>query len=426
MNALLSIIPIPPGKPSTSFLCGVGITILILFYFSIVNLLPFLAYSVTCHKAQAHLFYHIMLTPDKHRNNEVINEQIGYIRESGMEDMLSEVHYTVVGDSWNKFKLESGNDKYKKTNASNNKGWEPDTLHLLHDHCLQHPKDVVLYLHTKGLFHQTPENEIQRKDQTRSLSSFACLQSMRGAHEKSGIWETINASGAPLSGLRGNACGMRFSPSPHFHFPGNMFWARCDYVQNLMDPIPFEPKMTMMQEYVYPGAWFKKTPSALGIERFSAEHWIGSHPSLRAVDLMPGNAGKDGSFFNAGYAELPETAHSWDPTPSLIPRSDVNPEEYVKTGFFQIMLQHGVYVDTRIKEYTDLYGSHALDQEWDNGCVNTPCRLYSTIAAMMQHAVTVGKTDIYGKGMETHFRRWILGWETGYPPLHCSRSCSKL
>ncbi len=367
---------------------------------------------------EAHVFYHIMLTEDMIRTRDVVNEQIGYLRDSGVEDMLDTIHYTAIGPSSEKFELFAENHKYKKTNASNCQGWEPGTLHLLHGHCKKRPQDVVLYLHTKGVYHNSRENEIQRQDQTKSLANLACLQSMREGGERTGIWREIHATGVPSSG--GDVCGMRFSPSPHFHFPGNMWWARCDYIHNLMDPIAFGPKMNRLQSYLYPGMWFVQNPSTLGSERFAAEHWVSSHPSIRALDLMPANAGKNGQFFSAGYKLLPDHSGTWDPVPSLIPRNDMDVGEYLKSHYFLIMVQHGVHVDTRMKEYSVLYGDLALNQEIDEYCRNTPCRLYVNMAKRAQIAIDNKEFDPV---TEQRVHRWLLGWRTAFPALKCPITC---
>ncbi len=381
--------------------------------------LNILGSSTSKYAPEAHVFYHILLTEDMKRTREVVNEQIGYLKNSGIENMLDTIHYTAIGPSSEKFELYPENYKYKKTNASNRQGWEPDTLHLLYNHCKKQPQDVVLYIHTKGVYHNTRSNEIQRQDQTRSLADLACLQSMREVGERTGIWRRIHATGVPSSG-DGNVCGMRFSPSPHFHFPGNMWWARCDYVQNLMDPIAFGPKMNKIQNYLYPGLWFVQNPSTLGIGRYAAEHWVCSHPSVRALDLMPAKAGKDGQFFSAGYDLLPSHSGTWDPLPSMMPRSDADVGVYIKSSYFLIMMKHGVYVDSRMKEYSVLYGELALSQEIDGYCRTTSCRLYASMAKRIQIAIDNKEFD---PETEEHVHRWLSGWKTGYPRLICPITC---
>ena len=75
-----------------------------------------------------------------------------------------------------------------------------------------------------------------------------------------------------------NFCSSRMSPLPHAHTSGNMWAARCEYVRKLMHPIQFEAKMAIL----YPGY---VNNSCIGTGRYSAEHWIHSHPSARPCDL---------------------------------------------------------------------------------------------------------------------------------------------
>ncbi len=369
---------------------------------------------------EAHVFYHIMLFDDMERTWSVVNEQIGYLRSSGMENIVKKIHYTSIGNSSKEFQLEPEDKRYEKTNASNDEGWEPDTLHLLHSHCKRRPQDVVLYIHTKGVYHNTDENEVQRQDQTMSLSEMACLQSMREKNEVGGIWDAIGGDKKFSLNIGGDACGMRFSPHPHAHFPGNMWWARCSYIQNLIDPIDFEAKMDEVSTS-YTNPWFKEVPSALGIGRFSAEHWVASHPSIRVLDVMPAGAGKDKKFFIAGYDLLPTKSGLWKPQPSLVPRNDVNMREYIITGWFHVMLDHGVYSDMRIKEYGILYGEGALDQSNDTYCHSLPCRLFTRMEKEMEIVLQEGK--ISSPEMVEHYKRWIAGLTMVQPGLMCPESC---
>ncbi len=145
--------------------------------------------------AEAHVFYHIMLTATMEKTWSVVNEQLEYLRVSGMEDMVQNIHYTAIGPSYDTFELEPEDEKYEKTNVSNHHGWEKDTLRVLQQHCQRRPQDVVLYIHTKGVYHESKANEIQRQDQTRSLTDIACLQSMREKGETSGIWGSFAGTG---------------------------------------------------------------------------------------------------------------------------------------------------------------------------------------------------------------------------------------
>ena len=71
------------------------------------------------------------------------------------------------------------------------------------------------------------------------------------------------------------------SPLPFAHTPGNMWLARCDYVNTLIDPLKFEEAM---RTKVNLGGW---GCDAMG--RHAAEHWVHSHPSVKPCDLSNSN-----------------------------------------------------------------------------------------------------------------------------------------
>jgi len=43
------------------------------------------------------------------------------------------------------------------------KGWEPETLRLLWQHCKNHTNDKVVYIHSKGSFHPNNDNDLLRR-----------------------------------------------------------------------------------------------------------------------------------------------------------------------------------------------------------------------------------------------------------------------
>jgi hypothetical protein len=129
------------------------------------------------------------------------------------------------------------------------------TLHSLWDYCRNNKDAKVVYLHSKGSYHDTPENKQLRKLLTMSALSDAC--------------STMPASC--------NVCSNRFSPFPHPHTSGNMWAARCSYVDKLIEPYMFRDEMNGM-----PGG---DTGPCIGAGRFSSEHYIHSHPSVKPCDL---------------------------------------------------------------------------------------------------------------------------------------------
>ena len=140
-------------------------------------------------------------------------------------------------------------------------GGEPGTLGLLWDHCRERndPSEKVVYIHNKGSFHPSKKNHLMRKFLTRGALSQVCMN-------------------MPLSC---NVCSSRMSPLPFAHTPGNMWLARCDYVNTLIDPLKFEEAM---RTKVNLGGW---GCDATG--RHAAEHWVHSHPSVKPCDLSNSN-----------------------------------------------------------------------------------------------------------------------------------------
>ena len=146
---------------------------------------------------------------------------------------------------------------------------EPQTLGLLYQHCVENPSDTVVYLHSKGSFHAKQENNRLRRFLTRGALSEEC------AHMPDQC----------------NICSSRFSPLPHPHTSGNMWVAKCVYVRKLINPIEFQQKMEDIFKDgdsikgIAPEVVDKIHPSAFGLGRYAAEHWINSHPSAVPCDL---------------------------------------------------------------------------------------------------------------------------------------------
>ena len=139
-------------------------------------------------------------------------------------------------------------------------GTELITLHSLWDFCRKKPEtEKVVYLHSKGSYTNSEQNRIFRRFLTAGALSEECA-----------LAEDCNV------------CSSRFSPLPHPHAPGNMWLARCDYVRELIDPFQFEKDMssivsTCSKTY----KWFDGGPWCDGRDRWSAEHWVHSHPSVK-------------------------------------------------------------------------------------------------------------------------------------------------
>jgi hypothetical protein len=72
-----------------------------------------------------------------------------------------------------------------------------------------------------------------------------------------------------------------------------MWLAHCGYVQNLIDPIQFEDIMNTVKWSNNSANTSKKqrlnrrNGYCVGRDRYAAEHWIYSHPSVKPCDVHP-------------------------------------------------------------------------------------------------------------------------------------------
>jgi len=106
-----------------------------------------------------------------------------------------------------------------------------------------------------------------------------------------------------------NTCGLQFYPVWNLFFPGNFFAAQCSYIKQLIPPLDYANKMESIVRSTYQHSetysmnqsrhhkWVHDLYKAQapndengfnGLGKFSNEHWIGSHPSIKPSDLMGG------------------------------------------------------------------------------------------------------------------------------------------
>lgn len=151
------------------------------------------------------------------------------------------------------------------------------TLQSIWEYCQIHSEERVIYLHSKGAYHPSEENDQMRGLLTKGALSSAC---------------------ATVSPDICNVCSYRFAPFPHPHTPGNMFLAHCSYVKNLIEPKEFTNVMDAVETRLVTKP--ETHGSCVGKGRWAAEHWVHSHPSIKPCDLY------NNSAFAWGYDGLAE------------------------------------------------------------------------------------------------------------------------
>lgn len=205
-------------------------------------------------------------------------------------------------------------------------GNEIETLGLLWQHCRNHTNDKVVYIHNKGSSNSSPANDRLRQFLTRGALSKECLN-------------------LPSSC---NICSSRSSPFPHPHTPGNMWLARCEYVQKLINPLEFSLRMARTRD----AEKYASKPYCVGLDRYAAEHWIQSHPSNMPCDLSP-----DDYYWD--YAHVPKA--DFEIKLESAPRFEMN--KYFILGHV-CCIEAIKLVKPRLKEYENLYPNETVPQSW--------------------------------------------------------------
>jgi len=193
-------------------------------------------------------------------------------------------------------------------------GGEVITLQHVFDHCSKNPAGRVLYMHSKGSFHNTPENMVFRRFITKGAWSDAC-QTMPQAC---------------------SACASRFSPLPHHHYPGNVWLARCDYVSRLIPPVQMEAAMERVANASAAAQWsdILGKEDFVGRGRFSSEHWLTSHPSLVPCEVYA----RTDYQWGESTAQIPQSwkasggSTDWTPTLQTFPRTGTQLSGFCQPG----------------------------------------------------------------------------------------------
>ena len=191
----------------------------------------------------------------------------------------------------------------------------------------------VVYLHSKGSHTSTPENDKLRRFITAGTLSREC---------------------ANMPQDKCNVCSSRFSPIPHPHTSGNMWLAGCDYITKLLDPETFEQAMNSQASSSNPNL-----QPCNGRGRYSAEHWILSHPSVKPCDLYTKET------FTWNYEGMP-TVQEFRQNIQLAPFPRFPLETYLKPHS-KICPFRGTLLSFRLNEYDGLYKMKPPSDWWGFG-----------------------------------------------------------
>lgn len=246
------------------------------------------------------VFYNVFLSPDADqtetsRVQALVDDQLSYL--------LPEIHHPLFVHS-------IGQENITIPNAillgHHDVGDESITLHSLWQYCKRNTDQTIVYLHSKGSFHPSPENDLLRLFLTRSVLSPHCFKTGLGSH-----------SGSNNDSVKCNFCTSRFSPFPHPHVSGNMWLAQCSYVAMLINPLDFNERMRSGIPHLVNHP--HEEDPGVGMGRFSAEHWIASRGALlRPCDLYTNPDfvwGYDVLPDLSAYRELPSSMFALEQAP---------------------------------------------------------------------------------------------------------------
>lgn len=229
------------------------------------------------HKYDVVAFYHIQANEGTNYHS-MVEQQLDTLDNSGLFDKLEKILFTTSGDKGKFFRIQ--NDKFHFLHYFGIDGEEYETLGLLHRFCHTHPKTKVLYFHDKH----------EGNAEFRSLLdcyvlSPNCLDALTNKEDKF------------------DTCGWRLSPIPFVHYTGNFWWAKCRYINKLIDPLVIKTNQTFITET-------GKLSDCIGSHEHSfADAWITSHPSVKPADCMPSTV--DTTYLTGN--KVPPIAHTFCP-----------------------------------------------------------------------------------------------------------------
>ena len=302
-----------------------------------IALFSLLTPEIESQQTDINVFYHIYMEKSKvDKTWSIIDEQMDVLNEFASKHSSINLHlqYVSIG-----VPVMLNSTKYKNIyNIERTEhlsvGDEPNTLQHLHNFCLANTNETVVYIHAKGSFHATKENDILRR------------YLMYGLFSKNGC---LNNADLPSDC---SVCASRFNVIPYHYFYGNMWMAHCSYIQHLISPSKFEQAMNdkvsslMDLLNIDYGNW------EFGLERSAAEHWVASHPFLKPCDVYKGQ-----HLNNRKNLPKKLTANKFNV--SLAPRSML-----LSFRAFEAWRNVSTSRANQLYQYQALYGSHPPKSSW--------------------------------------------------------------
>jgi hypothetical protein len=215
--------------------------------------------------------------------------QDGILTEEYMQNNICNVDTSIVGETNKDREARESVDEQDqepphlhtprsitcKRMAHYDEAHEHVTLQRLHEYCQVNPTHTVIYLHPKGTFHKYEDgkNDRWRQRLTSASTHHLCLNPPD---------DTCNV------------CSLHFYPVWAPFMPGNMWSAKCEYIQKLREPLHFDKDMDMIAKQSIQMGQERKIgfhmynindEDKLCRGRYSAECWIGSHPDLVPCEL---------------------------------------------------------------------------------------------------------------------------------------------
>jgi hypothetical protein len=246
-------------------------------------------------------------------NLATVHEQLRLSQDAGKRlGRAVPVFYSIVGSSEQsnitekdvESACQDGNHDMVECRAlpSSREPYEGETLRHLHRYCQQQPGSSVAYLQSdlpaymKAQVSDPTEQSNLLLHLSRAALSSACIESVSQQSDNNSTC---------------NTCGLVFYKLWTLFYPGNMFVSSCEYINQILPPKIFEQRMQEyiqetliqrlydnLQSNIFQGAarTYKDVTrlkenndidrmEVLGLDRFSVDFWLGSHPNILPCDV---------------------------------------------------------------------------------------------------------------------------------------------